>query len=258
MQQPRLSPDTSLSFPWPRLQPRPSVIQPQDGNTTIVGVLQHTWRLASIQGNFLALPAALTLVVLILCSGWRQTWCQHPGGTGSPALPSLPHSTPAHGPSTPGSSAAHAWPWWDVGPHTTAAPALPTMLRGWRVNTEGPVHQTVQSPDLWWSYSVFFNKRESFCRTVPFSLIFWKILRICIGGFYREPGYLRSHSNVAINIIQTLVGFGYVSSLGTSAKLFNIFKTNCWTRSCKYIRCISQGTQYKEKLSLLLSISPSH
>lgn len=109
-----------LFFLWPRVQLHLSIIQPLVGNTAIAAILQHiftpppVWRLASIWGNFLACPDALTPEEFLLCSWWKQTLYQ--GGEVQAALPCPPQPTGPPCPGTrspisaPASSAACAQP----------------------------------------------------------------------------------------------------------------------------------------------------
>lgn len=137
IQQLRLSPDIFLFFLWPRVQPHLGIIRPLDGNMAIAAILQHiitpppVWRLASIQGNFLALPAALAPEELLLCSWWKQTLCQGRGGLPCPGLPwpCLGTRSPT---SASGLSAARAQPWpqWDTERHPAAAPSSACCVQG--------------------------------------------------------------------------------------------------------------------------------
>lgn len=142
-----------LFFLWPRVQPHLSIFQPLDGNTAIAAILQHiftpppVWRLASIWGNFLARPDALTPEELLLCSWWKQTLCQ--GREVQAALPYPPQPTgppPAQEPRAPYQLQPHHQPVPSPGPNGTwthmllLPPALLAAFRGWRVRERLCLH----------------------------------------------------------------------------------------------------------------------
>lgn len=177
--------------------------QPRDGNITIVGILQHTWMLVNILRNFSCLLChtdshrAPSIILLMKTAPWAH-------GQLCPILTILPTILLLMAQEAPLISSHPSSPCPALvgrGPTPLCHPCSACHVEGWE--HEGlalPASLDQQCAKYWEnSYRIVF-------------LIFWKILGISTEGYCSESSYLRSQWNVIVNIIQTTLGRGCISS----------------------------------------------